>query len=124
MKRVLIAVLILATIITLGILEQIFIKNTMNALTDSLIELKTALLNGEDGIPENDNVLQVWESKHRLFETLVPHNETKEIYIKISEIDGFISGGDTENALSVTITLLDLIEYTAHLLYYLPEHIF
>ena len=124
MKRIIIAVICLLIILGMGIIEQIYIKNTIQELNESLISLRRALEDDEDGLDEMNAVVDVWERRHRIIETIIPHNETKEIYIKISEIQGFVQSGDCQNALAVTITLLNILNYTGHLLLYLPEHIF
>ena len=58
-----------------------------------------------------------WNEKKALLETLVSHNETKEMTLRLSELEGYVAIDDQKSAVATVAIIIELCENTVNTLY-------
>lgn len=109
MKKVVLALIILAVIITGGILEDHYIHNTFSALNDSLFEIEK-LIENEDETALN-NIIELsswWEQKRMYMELFAFSPDVRAFSVALSETEGSLRCGDYQNALSKCLSLITM----------------
>lgn len=107
MARIIIAILLLITILSFGIADQIFINNSFNQVMERANNIQILLENEEYNKAFNlsEDTLNWWRKKRDILELTCPHNEVKEFINTIASLCGNIKAKNYEDALAISIAL-------------------
>lgn len=103
MRKMLVALIIITLIITGWRWE----RNSISSACDSLVE---EVENIEKALPEINKkavstFYELWESKEKLFDTLIPHDEADKVNIYVARLKRSIETNDTLTASNVLCEL-------------------
>ena len=118
MKKGIFALIILLLILGLGIGELFYLNHTYNTLKDRMSEVRN-MIEREDAESYTAVVSakEWWNEKKALLETLVSHNETKEMTLRLSELEGYVAIDDQKSAVATVAIIIELCENTVNTLY-------
>ncbi|MDR0855683.1 MAG: DUF4363 family protein [Christensenellaceae bacterium] len=117
MKRqavnVLTVVIIAVILLTGGILEEIYIANTLDGFAEKFVEFeKTETESGYD-IGKLEEIYSWWETRHKALEMLIPHTQINEIESTFGELKGAVRANDTKSAHAFIVRLQLTVEAMA-----------
>lgn len=118
MKRIIIAIIILVTFITAGVLEQVFLHNYFTELEGIADDIR-ALVEEKRFDEAHDKTLELqnsWSEKKHIIEAVISHNETKEVTSRIAELEGYISAKDDKSAIATAAIMGDYCNNLIHIL--------
>ncbi len=124
MKKVVLAILILAVIITGGILEDRYIHKTFDSLDVSLKEIEK-LIEAEDD-KSLDKVVELtmwWEQRRMYMELFAFSPDVRAFSVALAETEGSIRCDDYQNALSKCLSLIVMANNIKKLLDFNAEDI-
>ena len=125
MKRLILAIAVVLLIIALGIFEQIYIDKLYTATTAQAEKVKSEIEKDiADALPAALELKKSWLKKRSFLEAITPHNETKEMVLRIAELIGYIEAKDDKSALATVEIILEMCDNTPHILSFHFEHIF
>ena len=118
MKKGIFALIILLLILGLGIGELFYLNHTYNTMKDRMSEVRN-MIEREDAESYTAVVSakEWWNEKKALLETLVSHNETKEMTLRLSELEGYVAIDDQKSAVATVAIIFELCENTVNTLY-------
>ncbi len=118
MKKGIFALIILLLILGLGIGELFYLNHTFNTMKDRMSEVRN-MIEREDAESYTAVVSakEWWNEKKALLETLVSHNETKEMTLRLSELEGYLAIDDQKSAVATVAIIIELCENTVNTLY-------
>ena len=125
MKRLLLAVVIVLLIVAMGVLEQIYISRLYTATEVQARKVRETI--EEDvtlALPDAEALKKTWLEKRSFLEAVTPHNETKEMVLRIAELIGYIEAKDEKSATATVEIILEMCQNTPHILGFHWEHIF
>ena len=102
MKKGIVAVLLFATIISVGIYENIYFNQTMDSLELSCNQLEI-LIEDEiltDGISLCENMATYWENQNTFLEIVAYNPNVKNVSLDILEILGALKADDAKSAMA------------------------
>lgn len=107
MTRIIIAIFLLVAIISLGVIELVFINNSFTTIIKKCDEIHTLLINKEydTALTKTNDSIEWWRKKRDIIELTSPHNETKEFITKLSELYGSIVAKNYQDAITLSISL-------------------
>ncbi|MBR5173745.1 MAG: DUF4363 family protein [Clostridia bacterium] len=109
MKKVVIALLMLALIITAGIIEHNYIEKTFTELDQKLEQIEKEIHTKSDKALELTNLLvDWWESKRKVMELFTFSPDLRAFSVALAEQKGSLECGDFNNALSKCESLYSL----------------
>ncbi len=125
MKRLILALSVLALIIAAGVAEQIFVVKLYKEMGSAASEAKEAVeTDVKTALPTAEKLKEKW-LKHRSFlEAITPHNETKEMVLRIAELIGYVETEDDKSATATAAIIMEMCSNTPHILAFHWEHIF
>lgn len=125
MRRMIFAIAILLMIVAVGVFEQIYIQNLYRN-TKAQAEKAKAVVEAdvESALPAVEELKKTWLEKRSFLEAVTPHNETKEMVLRIAELIGYVEAKDDKSALATTEIILEMCNNTPHILGFHWEHIF
>lgn len=107
MKKVVFAIVLLAIILTAGILENFFVHRTFTQLDDKLAQLEGAIIAQDDVALEQIRSLTDWWEKQRNYLELLAYSpDLRAFSVALAETDGSLQCGDFDNALSKCQSLM------------------
>ena len=118
MKKAIFAITVLALIIAAGIGEQVFIHRLFDELHQRSTRI-VELLQQEDMPAAHDQTVQLqqwWEHKKHALEAIVSHNDTKEVALRIAELEGYIAIDDIKSSYATATMLVENSTNIPHLL--------
>lgn len=111
MKRVIFALIVIVVIITVGILEQVYIKKTLDGIRGQAVAIQSLIgTDNEEAYKLSLELKENWLSNKHIAESVVSHNETREITIKVSELEGYIKADDDKSAHAVVNMLIEMCD--------------
>lgn len=119
------AVTVVLLILGVGIFEQIYIQRLYRETKAEAENVKTLI--EEDvaaALPAAINLKENWLKKRSFLEGVTPHNETKEMVLRLAELIGYIEAKDDKSALATVEIILEMCANTPHILGFHWEHIF
>lgn len=124
MKKVVLAIVILAVIITSGILEDRYIHKTFGELNSSLNELE-GLIKAEDDMALNSirELSSWWENKRMYMELFAYSPDVRAFSVALAEAEGSLICDDYQNALSKCRSLIVMASNIERLLDFNAEDI-
>lgn len=124
MKKVMLALIILAIIITGGSLEDRYIHTTFETLNESLCKIEN-LIEAED----DESLIKVqelstwWEEKRMYMELFAFSPDVRAFSVALAETKGSLMSGDYQNALSKCLSLIVMADNIEKLLDFNAEDI-
>ena len=114
MKKVILAIVILAVILTAGILENIYVDKVFNTLDDRLSELESSIIEQDDSaLTKIDDLINWWEGVRKYAELFVYSPDIRAFAVALGETKGSLECGDYDNALS-KIRSLQIMSQNIH----------
>ena len=124
MKRFVIALIILAAIITGGVLETVHIDRTFNELDARINALESAIKSPtDDALDEVKELSAWWEKKRAGLELFTWSPDLRAFSVALAETEGSLECGDDKNALSKCQSLLTMSGNLRALLDFSPSDI-
>jgi len=124
-KRLILAIAVVLLIIGMGVFEQIYIDRLYTATTEQAEKVKEEILKDVAGaLPAATALKESWLKKRSFLEAVTPHNETKEMILRIAELIGYIEAKDDKSAIATVEIILEMCDNTPHILSFHFEHIF
>ncbi len=104
---------LLALIIVTALIENFYVRNTTDRLTETLTHLQTALKLGDDEGARDaaEKFSSEWEDQKQRLEALFEHNEVDVISSTEKRIESFCAAGDRVNALAEVSAALFYINH-------------
>jgi len=125
MRRLLLAVSVLLVIVAMGIFEQIYIVKLYDRTRAQAEEVKSAIQGDVTAaLPAAEALKEQWLVDRSFLEAVTPHNETKEMVLRIAELIGYIEANDDKSATATVEIILEMCANTPHILAFHWEHIF
>lgn len=117
MKKTIFAIVVLVAIITIGILEQVYIYKTFEQLKSKALEIEEIIETDIEKAHEYTKELDKWWTKrNHLLESIVSHNETKEMTLRIAELEGYASIEDDKSSMATVTIIIELCNNLIHIL--------
>ncbi|HAE89063.1 MAG TPA: hypothetical protein DCG79_04275 [Clostridiales bacterium] len=125
MQRMIFAVVIVLLIVGLGVFEQVYISRLYEDTEAQAEQVKAAVQEDvESALPVAEKLKENWLEKRSFLEAVTPHNETKEMVLRIAELIGYVEAKDDKSALATAEIILEMCQNTPHILGFHWEHIF
>ena len=119
------AIVIVLLIVAMGVFEQLYIQNLYHRTEEDAKKVKAAVeADVETALPAAEELKESWLKKRSFLEAVTPHNETKEMVLRIAELIGYIEAEDDKSALATSEIILEMCDNTPHILGFHWEHIF
>lgn len=124
MKKVVLAIVILAVIITGGVLEDLYVHKTFSTLNDKLVNLQNAIKEESDECADMANEISDWWEKKRMYMELFAFSpDVRAFSVALAETQGSIECEDYQNALSKCRSLIVMADNIKRLLDFNAEDI-
>jgi hypothetical protein len=126
MSRVITAFVLLAIMVTAGILEHINVDNTFDEMKFRAEEIDELIKEGdiEAALQKCAETAKWWDSKRDLIEAFSYSPDTRLLSVTIGEIEGSLIADDLKNAQSKVTSLLYLIDNVHNVLDFNFQDIF
>jgi len=125
MKRLILAIAVVLLIVGMGVFEQIYIDRLYTETTAQAEAVKREIQRDVEGaLPAALALKESWLKKRSFLEAVTPHNETKEMILRIAELIGYVEAKDDKSALATVEIILEMCDNTPHILSFHFEHIF
>ena len=125
MKRLILAVVVFLFIIGIGVFEQIYIVRLYRDTKERAKEVLSLVEEDvESALPSAIALKEEWLDKRSFLEAVTPHNETKEMVLRIAELIGYIQAKDDKSATATAAIIIEMCDNTPHILAFHWEHIF
>ena len=122
MKRLVAALIILAAIVTAGVLEAVHVERTFGELEERICALEDAIKNPDDDALDEVKTLTVWwEKKRAAMELYTWSPDLRAFSVALAETEGSLECGDDKNALSKCQSLLTMARNLKRLLDFSPS---
>lgn len=122
-KNFVIALIVLALIITAGVLEITFLGKGYLELADITNDLREAAKNETISLTEFEKFKFEWQRLRCNSEIFLPHIDVYEINFRIAELGSYIETGDYAMAHSQLAQISALLEYVPHLMVPTWQHV-
>ncbi|HEY8443985.1 MAG TPA: DUF4363 family protein [Clostridia bacterium] len=112
MKRAIAAIIVLAILITVSVLEVIYVEDRLGSLKDHMTALYQYMEQDKDNIntPLNKQMIEdierEWEKDKKIFNFLFSHNQINELTYKIVSLNTYISQNDYNMANTAAATII------------------
>lgn len=124
MKRVVLALLILAVIIASGVLENVYITKTFDRLDEMLRDLESLIKEQNDSALESIREINSWWEKKRTYIELFAYSpDVRAFSVALAETEGSLECGDFDNALSKCRSLIVMAQSIKRILDFNVEDI-
>ena len=125
MKRLILAVAVVLLIVGVGVFEQLYIDKLYTKTKAQAQEVKKQIeITVEGALPAAEELKKDWLKNRSFLEAVTPHNETKEMILRIAELIGYVEAKDDKSALATVEIILEMCDNTPHILAFHWEHIF
>lgn len=120
MYKIVLCVVLLITILSLGIGEQIFIYNAFNDLCEDCEEIQKLLLEGDyqGAYEKTEHVERDWRKERDLLEFACPNTDIKDIAKEIGELKGSQIAEMYDDSITRCEVLIAMAENSRNLLAY------
>ena len=118
MKKGIFAAIVILIIIGIGVGEQIYLRHLFDDLYEKTLAISQTLKR-EDMQAAYRQTLELqdwWNSRKHLLEAIVPHNETKEVTLRIAELRGYIEVDDQQSSYATAQIMVEMSTNLPHLL--------
>jgi hypothetical protein len=109
MKKVVVALVILAVIITAGVLEHHHIDKTFNTLDEKLYAIENEIhLNSPNALVLTKELSSWWEQQRKHVELFTFSPDIRAFSVALAEQEGSLECGDFDNAMSKCQSLISM----------------
>lgn len=109
MKRLIVALVILALIIVAGVLESVTVDKVFGELEERIYALEAAIKSpDDDALDEVKELGEWWEDKRSKMELYTWSPDMRAFSVALAETEGSLECGDDQNALSKCQSLLTM----------------
>lgn len=118
MKKVIFAIIVFLILIGLGVFEQVYLRNVFDNISTAAEEIRS-LVEDKDFDNAHEKALEIqeyWEKQKHITEAIISHNETKEITMRLAEIEGYISAHDDKSSIATTAITIEVCDNLKHIL--------
>ncbi|MBP5404598.1 MAG: DUF4363 family protein [Clostridia bacterium] len=125
MRRLIFAISVLLLIVAMGVFEQIYVVRLYDKMKADAEGVKAAV--EEDvasALPAAEALKEEWLASRSFLEAVTPHNETKEMVLRIAELIGYIQAEDDKSATATAAIIIEMCDNTPHILAFHWEHVF
>ena len=118
MKKTIFAIFVLLLFIGMGVGEQIYINKLFDKIYDYANETLNLVMNGEmeEALKLSKEARETWEAQKHFAEAIISHNETREVSIRLSELEGYIVAEDDKSAVATAMITAELCKNLEHVL--------
>lgn len=118
MKKVIFAVIVFLVLIGLGVFEQVYLRRVFDNIASTSQEIRTLVEKGQfdEAHEKAVELKEYWERQKHITEAIISHNETKEITMRLAEIEGYVSAHDDKSAIATTAITIEVCENLKHIL--------
>ncbi|HEY8419390.1 MAG TPA: DUF4363 family protein [Clostridia bacterium] len=112
MKRAIAAIIVLAILIAVSVLEIVYVDNRLNSLKDKTLVLYQNMEQDKLNIDTTKNIETIldiereWEKDKKIFNFLFSHNQINELTYKIVSLKTYINQNDYNMANTAAATIL------------------
>ena len=107
MKKVVVAIVILAVIVTAGILESVYVTRVFKEVDGKLADIESSIrLESEDALQKTRALISWWNERRQYMELFVYSPDVRAFSVALGEAEGSLMCGDFQNALSKTQSLM------------------
>ena len=125
MRRLILALSVFLLILAAGIAEQITIVHIYDDMLSQAETVKEEVeTDVSSAIPSAEKLKEQWLKSRSFLEAVTPHNETKEMILRIAELIGYIEAKDDKSAKATIEIVIEMCENTPHILAFHWEHVF
>ncbi|MBO7390338.1 MAG: DUF4363 family protein [Clostridia bacterium] len=125
MKRLIFAIAIVLLIVAVGVSEQVYIQKLYKDTRAQAQEVKDLIEKDVTlALPAAEELKETWLKRRSFLEAVTPHNETKEMVLRLAELIGYIEAEDEKSATATVEIILEMCSNTPHILGFHWEHIF
>ena len=125
MKRLIFAIAIVLLIVAVGVSEQVYIQKLYKDTRAQAQEVKDLIeKDPARALPAAEELKETWLKRRSFLEAVTPHNETKEMVLRLAELIGYIEAEDEKSATATVEIILEMCSNTPHILGFHWEHIF
>ena len=125
MKRLILALSVFLLILAAGITEQVCITEIYDEMEEKAAAVKCAVeADVKTALPAAESLRYQWLKNRSFLEAVTPHNETKEMVLRIAELIGYIEAEDDKSATATAAIIVEMCHNTPHILGFHWEHIF
>ena len=118
MKKTIFALAIILVIIGAGVGEQVYLHHLFDDLHQKSLSIAERV-EVEDMVGAHEETVQLqewWNKRKHLLESIVSHNETKEVTLRIAELEGYIAIDDQKSSYATAQIMVELSTNLPHLL--------
>lgn len=118
MKKTIFAIVVLLLFIGLGIGEQIYINKLFDHIYDKANETYESLQekNLDAALDTCREAQETWEKHKHYLEAIISHNETREVSVRLSELEGYILAKDDKSAIATARLTAEICKNLEHVL--------
>ncbi len=117
MKKLIFAIAVLLIIIGVGVAEQLYLRDLFGDLKDKAESVRTMVETKDAECYDKTVEMQEWwDNKKHVLEAVVSHNETKEITIRLAELEGYVAIDDQKSSEATIAIIIELCENSVHIL--------
>ena len=125
MKRLIFAIAVVLLIVAVGVFEQIYIVKLYRSTKKEAENVREIIESDVSAaLPAAEKLKANWLKKRSFLEAVTPHNETKEMVLRMAELIGYIEAKDDKSATATVCIILEMCQNTPHILGFHWEHIF
>ena len=115
MKRKIIILLLFLALITGAIMEQIYIKDSINSMQTKIKELEQEIhinFQSDKSFNKVEEIKVFWNEREKVLSMFINYKELKEIVVQISRLQQTMLQGDEENTFIELTVLKNITEST------------
>ena len=118
MKKTIFAIIVLLLFIGAGIGEQVYLNKVFDKIYDISEKTRDLVEQGEmeKALETAKEAREYWNDQKHFAEAIISHNETREISMRLSELEGYISAEDDKSAIATAAILADACKNLEHIL--------
>lgn len=126
MTKIISAIIIIVLIVTLGVLEQVFIHQSFNdlVLKAGAIQSDIEVENYDLAVKHTDELILWWRGKRNIIELVSPHNEVKDHIAYIAQLQGQLESKQYDDALATTFIIKEDAVNKLNILGYRIKNVF
>ena len=123
-KKIVVGIIALAVLITVGVVEVVFISNQFKDLYDQCRQVLDEIDQQSITVERYDLFLHNWKNLREKGELLLPHADLYEINLRITETRSYVVNQSYKDAEAQLAIVMELLEYVPHLITPDFQHIF
>ncbi len=109
MRKVIVALFVLALILTAGILEHFYIEKTFDELDGKLLQIEDAIhVESESALSLTKDLTDWWNGKRKYMELFTFSPDIRAFSVALAEQEGSLECGDFNNAMSKCQSLISM----------------